>query len=109
VAAVRYPPGAFYGRHRDAARFPDVHGLHRRAVSVVIFVNSGGGNPAAEFTGGCLRLYELGEGAADDAVDIEPEAGTLVAFPSTLLHEVTAVDAGERYSLVAWLLSADAS
>jgi len=36
-----------------------------------------------------------------------PEAGTLVAFPSSLLHEVTTVEQGERYSLVAWLMAAE--
>jgi predicted 2-oxoglutarate/Fe(II)-dependent dioxygenase YbiX len=105
LAALRYPAGAFYRTHRDATDEPDAHGLHRRAVSIVIFVNSGGG-PDAAFTGGALRLHELVSGI-DDGLDVEPEAGTLVAFPSSLLHEVTRVEQGERYSLVTWLMAED--
>lgn len=105
VAALRYPAGAFYGPHRDVADTPDEHGLHRREVSIVIFVNDGGGE-RAEFGGGRLRLYGL-EGNEDDGVDVVPEAGTLVAFPSRLRHEVTRVTEGERQVLVTWLLTAD--
>ena len=34
---------------------------------------------------------------------IEKKKGYLVAFPSYVLHEVTPVTKGERYSLVAWI------
>ena len=104
LAALRYPTGAFYRTHRDAAGHADPLGLHRRAVSVVVFVNSGDGHASAEFSGGALRLHELVDGE-DDGLDVWPEAGTLVAFPSSLLHEVTMVERGERYSLVAWLMA----
>ncbi len=107
LAALRYPPGAFYRTHRDAGDQADTWGLHRRAVSVVVFVNSGGGHAGAEFTGGALRLHELLDDDQDDGLDVWPEAGTLVAFPSSLLHEVTMVERGERYSLVTWLMAAD--
>jgi predicted 2-oxoglutarate/Fe(II)-dependent dioxygenase YbiX len=103
VAAVRYPPGAFYRTHRDAGRSPDVLGLHRRAVSIVVFANTGAPHPEAQFTGGCLRLHELA-GAPDRVCDIVPLAGTLVAFRSTQLHEVMPVHAGIRVSVVTWLL-----
>jgi predicted 2-oxoglutarate/Fe(II)-dependent dioxygenase YbiX len=105
LAALRYPAGAFYRTHRDATDEPDEHGLHRRAVSIVIFLNSGAG-PDAEFTGGALRLHDLVSGI-DDGLDVEPEAGTLVAFVSSLLHEVTTVEWGERQSLVTWLMADD--
>jgi SM-20-related protein len=108
LAALRYPTGAFYRTHRDASGHADALGLHRRAVSVVVFVNSGEGHAGAEFSGGTLRLHELVDGD-DDGLDVSPEAGTLVAFPSSLLHEVTPVEHGERYSLVAWLMAAEQS
>jgi len=104
VAALRYPVGSFYGTHRDVAETPDEHGLHRREVSIVIFVNDGAG-ARAEFGGGRLRLYGLA-GDEDEGVDIAPEAGTLVAFPSRLRHEVTPVTWGERQAVVTWLLAA---
>jgi len=102
VAALRYPAGSFYGPHRDVAETPDEHGLHRREVSIVIFVNDGAG-AAAGFGGGRLRFYELVD-TADEGVDLAPEAGTLVAFPSRLRHEVTPVTWGERQAIVTWLL-----
>ncbi|MGE0464567.1 MAG: 2OG-Fe(II) oxygenase [Vicinamibacterales bacterium] len=105
VAALRYPAGSFYGPHRDVSDTPDEHGLHRREVSIVIFLNDGAG-AGADFAGGRLRLYGL-TGSEDDGVDVVPEAGTLVAFPSRLRHEVTRVTQGERQSLVTWLLAAN--
>jgi predicted 2-oxoglutarate/Fe(II)-dependent dioxygenase YbiX len=102
LAALRYPEGAFYRTHRDASPQPDALGLHRRVVSVVVFVNGAG----RAFSGGALRLYDLDE-TGGDGLDVTPEAGTLVAFPSALLHEVTVVERGERQSLVAWLMAAD--
>ncbi len=104
VAALRYPAGSFYGPHRDAGDTPDEHGLHRRRVSIVIFLNDGDG-AGAEFGGGRLRLYGL-ESREDDGLDVVPEAGALVAFPSRLRHEVTPVTWGERLVLVTWVLAA---
>ncbi len=101
VAALRYPPGAFYRTHRDAAEHPDPGGLHRRAVSIVIFVNGG---PEACFAGGRLRLYDLFDDP-EVGLDMDPEPGTLVAFRSSLLHEVTPVEQGLRCTVVTWLLS----
>jgi PKHD-type hydroxylase len=39
----------------------------------------------------------------DPGQKIEKKQGKLVLFPSYVLHEVTPVTKGERYSLVAWL------
>jgi predicted 2-oxoglutarate/Fe(II)-dependent dioxygenase YbiX len=30
------------------------------------------------------------------------EAGSLIAFPSDMVHEVTPVSRGERYTVVSW-------
>jgi predicted 2-oxoglutarate/Fe(II)-dependent dioxygenase YbiX len=107
LAALRYPAGAFYGPHRDVSDTPDDDGLHRRAVSIVVFANDGTGT-AAEFGGGRLRLYGLA-GDEDHGLDVASEAGTLMAFPSRLRHEVTSVSWGERRALVTWLLAVDSS
>ena len=104
LAYLRYPPGAFYRAHRDRRATPDSSNTHLRAVSVVLFVNDPRGNPA--YSGGQLRFYGvLGEGPLEDVgLDAEPEGGTLVAFPSTVLHEVTPVFDGVRFSVVTWFL-----
>jgi len=103
LSALRYPPGGFYGPHRDRLDTPDPLGLHLRRVSVVVFVN--GPDDSAPFVGGHLRFYETFEelGGAATGLDMEPEGGTLVAFRSEMLHEVRPVEAGERYTLVTWL------
>jgi predicted 2-oxoglutarate/Fe(II)-dependent dioxygenase YbiX len=103
VAALRYPPGAFYRTHRDAGDRPDPFGLHRRAVSLVIFLNAGEPHPDAAFGGGRLRLHE-GPGTSDGPIEIVPAAGTLVAFASSVLHEVGPVTWGTRLAIAAWLL-----
>ncbi len=103
VAALRYPPGAFYRSHRDVGDTRDALGLHRRAVSVVVFLNSGAPAPDAAFSGGQLRFLE-GPGSPEWPHDTVPVAGMLVAFPSAWLHEVRPVARGIRCALATWFL-----
>jgi predicted 2-oxoglutarate/Fe(II)-dependent dioxygenase YbiX len=104
VAALRYPEGAFYRPHRDRRQEPSAFDAHERAVSVVVFVNGAAPGEPPPFDGGRLRLYEClaGEATRELGLDVEPEAGTLVAFRSKQLHEVTPVTRGERVTLVTW-------
>jgi len=51
-----------------------------------------------EYEGGELFLYEEEKGK-----EMKKEQGTLVLFPSYILHEVKPVTKGERNSLVAWV------
>jgi len=51
-----------------------------------------------EYEGGELILYE-----DDKGLEMKKEQGTLVLFPSYMLHEVKPVTKGERNSLVAWV------
>ncbi len=87
---LRYIVGGFYRRHcdvlSDAEEFP-------RRISVVMFLTSAG----EQCEGGALRIYQ------PEAFDIAPKAGTLVAFPSTMPHEVLPVTAGVRDVVVDWL------
>ena len=103
---LRYATGGFYRPHRD--RSSGTPGTRDRAVSVVIFVNDREGG--RRYEGGALRIYGLlGEGPlAEVGLDMEPDAGTLVAFRSEWLHEVTPVTAGQRFTIVTWLSSAAA-
>lgn len=51
-----------------------------------------------EYEGGELFLYEDEKGT-----EMKKEQGTLVLFPSYILHEVKPITKGERNSLVAWV------
>ena len=87
---LRYPAGGFYRRHRDVLSgsgddFP-------RRISVVMFLTSAG----ERCEGGALRIYR------PDPFDIAPRAGTLVAFPSEVPHEVLPVTSGVRDVVVDW-------
>lgn len=96
---LRYLPGGFYRPHRDKGDVPAWPGAVRRQLSVVLFLNGArdGGDPEG-FTGGVLRLYP----EESDPITIVPVAGLLVAFPATLLHEVTRVGDAVRDAVVDW-------
>ncbi len=96
---LRYLPGGFYRSHRDRGDLPSWPGAARRQLAVVLFLNTAraGGDPEG-FTGGVLRLYPEGR----EPIDIVPVEGLLVAFPATLLHEVTRVGDAVRDAVVDW-------
>jgi predicted 2-oxoglutarate/Fe(II)-dependent dioxygenase YbiX len=96
---LRYLPGGFYRPHRDRGDVPSWPGASRRQLSVVLFLNAArdAGDPEG-FAGGMLRLYP-DEG---EPVDVVPHEGLLVAFPATLLHEVTRVGEAVRDAVVDW-------
>jgi predicted 2-oxoglutarate/Fe(II)-dependent dioxygenase YbiX len=88
---LRYTTGGFYGRHLDVSaewdeRFP-------RRISVIVFLTSAG----EHCEGGALRVY------LSEVCDVAPRAGTLVAFPSDVPHEVLPVTSGVRDVVVDWL------
>jgi predicted 2-oxoglutarate/Fe(II)-dependent dioxygenase YbiX len=87
---VRYLAGGFYRRHCDV--LDDANEEFPRRIAVVLFLTTAG--DAGE--GGALRVYQ------PEAFDILPKAGTLVAFPSDMPHEVLPVIAGVRDVVVDW-------
>lgn len=96
---LRYLPGGFYLPHQDRGELPAWPGAARRQLSIVVFLNTGKeGGDGDSFSGGVLRLYP------DDRepIDVVPVQGTLVAFPSTMLHEVTRVGDAVRDVVVDW-------
>ncbi|HET9361576.1 MAG TPA: 2OG-Fe(II) oxygenase [Vicinamibacterales bacterium] len=98
---LRYATGGFYGPHVDRAEVASWPQAAERAVAVVLFLESSRDVDAAGgFSGGLLRVYGDGDGAAP--VDIVPTRGTLVAFPADTLHEVTTVLDGTRDIVVDW-------
>lgn len=98
---LRYTTGGHYRLHRDVAADWDAD--FPRRISLVVFLTTAGGAGAGRCEGGSLRLLGAENDQADPApLDIPPAAGTLVAFPSTLLHEVLPVTAGVRDAIVDW-------
>jgi len=54
-------------------------------------------NKPEDYEGGELKFFE-----DDKGIVAKKEQGTLILFPSFILHQVTPVTKGERNSLVAW-------
>jgi predicted 2-oxoglutarate/Fe(II)-dependent dioxygenase YbiX len=99
---IRYPDGGFYRVHRDRGSDPHWPDAGRRAASLVIFLNASDRSRGGEFDGGILRLYFPGED-----IDVTPQAGLLVGFPSGIPHEVTVVSSGARDTIVDWFYGPD--
>ena len=96
---LRYLPGGFYRPHRDRGDVPSWPGAARRQLAVVVFLNTArDGGDREGFTGGVLRLYPDGS----EPIDVVPVEGLLVAFPATMLHEVTRVGEAVRDVVVDW-------
>ena len=81
-------PSGKYGKHIDRSLNIPV-----RKLSISIQLT----NPE-EYEGGELYLYDDDKGAVMDKTQ-----GTLILFPSYILHEVMPVTKGERNSLVTWV------
>ena len=82
-------PSGKYGKHVDRGMNMVV-----RKLSISIQLT----NPE-EYEGGELKLYD-GE---EEGIVMDKAQGTLILFPSYVLHEVMPVTKGERNSLVTWV------
>lgn len=85
---THYPPGARYERHVDVFKNDN-----KRIVSSVLYLNENW----KEENGGEIVLYPENK----NPVKIEPLAGRLVLFESTLPHEVL-INHKDRYSITGW-------
>jgi predicted 2-oxoglutarate/Fe(II)-dependent dioxygenase YbiX len=79
----------FYDWHTD---FADLRPLRKISVSIQLSRDE-------DYDGGDLELL-----FATQPHRIERARGTFIAFPSFMLHRVTPVTRGARWSLVAWVL-----
>jgi SM-20-related protein len=103
-----YRKGDFFLPHYDKGIKPEnPKEVRDREVSVVVFLNSEAENTDENsYWGGSLRLY----GLRDDPLfkshgfQIIGKTGMLLAFRSDILHEVTPVKEGERYTVVSWFV-----
>ena len=90
----KYSEGGAYHKHSDSAFMgsPEI----RTDFSVTIFLND-----PADYDGGELTLeYSSGE-----VRKVKERKGTLVCYPSGVLHYVTPVTRGARYAAITWLQS----
>jgi len=83
-------PSGKYGKHVDRAINMSV-----RKLSISIQLT----NPE-EYEGGELKLYD---GDDEEGIVMDKTQGTLIIFPSYVLHEVMPVTKGTRNSLVTWV------
>jgi PKHD-type hydroxylase len=91
----RYAAGMKYGAHTDAAFLPLAPEPLRSDVSCTIFISK-----PEEYQGGELLIH-LGT----EAVGIKGAAGSAIFYPSTTLHEVVPVSAGERIVMITFIES----
>jgi predicted 2-oxoglutarate/Fe(II)-dependent dioxygenase YbiX len=100
-----YRRGDFFRPHQDNSVL-EQHGLQlrNREVSAVLFLNRQSRLPAeGTYCGGALRLYTAASrGRPVPYVEIAGESGLLVAFHSSVLHEVRTVSHGERFTIAVW-------
>jgi len=83
-------PSGKYGKHVDRGMNMPV-----RKLSISIQLTD-----PEEYEGGELKLYD---GDDDEAIVMDKTQGTLILFPSYVLHEVMPVTKGTRNSLVTWI------
>jgi len=83
-------PSGKYGKHIDRSMNIPV-----RKLSISIQLTD-----PEEYEGGELKLYD---GDDKDAIVMDKTQGTLIIFPSYVLHEVMPVTKGTRNSLVTWI------
>jgi len=89
-----YNVGDFYGVHKDADE------TNGRILSVSVQLSK-----PSEYEGGDLCLYGIGGSPSP----LENAQGTVIIFPSDILHEVERVTKGTRYSLVQWFKGYESS
>lgn len=84
-------PSGYYDYHVDR-----LYNKGIRKLSVVLQLTN-----EADYEGGELVIYDGGD-STKDIIKLPKTRGTLVAFPSFMLHKVMPVTSGVRNSLVGW-------
>jgi predicted 2-oxoglutarate/Fe(II)-dependent dioxygenase YbiX len=103
-----YREGDYFHAHHDDSEDPDAPDyVRQRVVSTVVFVNGETPGDPAGYSGGSLTFYGLmddGVGRESVGLPLAGEPGLLVAFPPHLVHSVSPVTSGERYTVVTWFV-----
>lgn len=85
----QYGPGHFYDWHLDFGP----KGFSARKLSFVVQLTD-----PADYEGGALEIL-----ASNEVFQAPRARGSLIVFPSFILHRVQAVTEGTRHSLVGWI------
>lgn len=103
-----YKKGDFFLPHYDKGIKPEnPKEIRDREVSAVVFLNSEDDNTDEDsYSGGSLRFYGLRDDPLfkNHGFHIIGKTGMLLAFRSEILHEVTPIEEGERYTVVTWFV-----
>lgn len=89
---TRYELNNYYKKHIDNFEFLNI-GKTERKLSFSIQLSE-----FDSYTGGDLNLY-----ISENVLSFSRKIGSIIFFPSFLLHEVTPVTLGTRFSLVGWI------
>ena len=92
---MAYSEGQFFRPHRDLGPASEPRLITSRSLSIVVLLNPG------EYEGGTLTLHEMAVPGSKMKVVGRP--GGFIAFHPMVLHEVTPLTQGERYSIATWL------
>ena len=87
--------GGGYGLHVDNALMPHGDEKMRTDLSFTLFLSD-----PDSYEGGELQIEHAGQ-----SISLKPKAGDLVLYPSTSLHQVVEVKAGQRFACVGWIES----
>lgn len=91
-----YSEGGFYGKHADSAFLGDGRQQVRSDYSLTLFLSD-----PHDYEGGELELcYPGGE-----IMKLKEPKGTLLFYPSGVMHQVLPVTSGERIAFVGWIES----
>ena len=96
----QYPTGGHYNWHVDglgidpinAPENETMHGKTRK-ISMVVWLNE-------DFKGGDFQFHK----SHLKSNVIKPKQGSIIMFPSWVMHRVTPVTQGTRYSMVSWFV-----
>jgi PKHD-type hydroxylase len=91
VQFSKYNEGCFYKKHTDYGE-NDKHKTRKLSLSLQL-------SDENEYEGGELILYNHIQG---NSFPVHKSKGSLIVFDSRIVHEVTTVTSGTRYSLVKW-------
>lgn len=101
-----YRDGDFFRIHKDQDDQPNSKTrTSNRQISTIIFLNKQSKEPQENcYCGGSLNLYGIIKqpGWEDKGFPLGGSPGLLIAFRSNILHEVTPVTYGERFTMVNW-------
>jgi PKHD-type hydroxylase len=93
IGILKYNVGDYYNKHIDMAGTADMKaGFPSRKISLIVPLSN-------DYEGGDTLFHKEAE-----PILMKKEYNTGTFFPSYVLHEVTPIEKGTRYSLVVWAL-----